>query len=161
MINLRTIRDYLGLNQDEMAEVLHISRSMVAKLESGKHELTPRTTSILVSYLRDNNLVLNDSGEIVPFISERDNTHKIQNLQDQLIESQLVRIRHLEQLVGDKLLMLEAYAKVGLVEMSRVSAKVNSQTEQDVSRRLAEALRVELQKIQQETLRHYSLAKGF
>lgn len=158
MINLKKVREVVGLNQEEMGEVLHLSREMISKMETGKFVMQPRTLSMLMSFLRDHDYILLEDGTIEKIsVSPGSDSDKVKELQGQLIQQQTIRIKNLENLVADKLLLLEAYQKVMMVEFANFEAAVLQKDHNIVSRQLVERLQAEMEGIRKDTVRFYSL----
>jgi transcriptional regulator with XRE-family HTH domain len=157
MFSLKKIREAIGLSQEELAEVLHLSREMVSKMETEKVGVHPRTMATLQNYLVSNSYVLNDDGSITKLSKPAaDPNERINLLQDLLIKQQTVRIHSLENLLTDKLVLLEAYLKVFLVEYGHFYSRTFGEPEIDVSKRLVERLRIEIENIQNDLKRYYS-----
>jgi transcriptional regulator with XRE-family HTH domain len=164
MINIKKIREAVGYSQEELGEALHLSREMISKMETGRVVIQPRTISALQVFLRENNYILQPDGSLEKIMSAPVNqvtdSDRVRDLQDRLINQQTLQIKNLESMVAEKLLLFEAYQKVLLVEVGRISARIKEEDQNVVSRRLVEQLRIELEQTHKDTLRHYSFSSG-
>lgn len=67
--DLRTLREYLEMTQDEMAGVLSISERYYRMLETGEREMSIKVAHNLYKYLLDQHLRLVCISEIVDCLS--------------------------------------------------------------------------------------------
>ena len=67
--DLRVLREYLHLTQDEMASALGISVRYYRMMESGEREMSTKTAHSLNAYLHDHHLMLVYVSQIIDSLS--------------------------------------------------------------------------------------------
>lgn len=153
MSHIKKIRDTLGMTQEELGDILHLTREMISRLENGKAVVQPRTMKLLEVFAKERGYSLTIDGDYVSM--DRDPA-TINHLQERMLEQQTIHIRNLEKLISDKLLLNEAYLKVLTVELNNLAAFLKKEDADVRAKRMANMLHEELESIRKDTMIFYS-----